>query len=100
MNRVLCFFFKQKTSYEVRISDWRADVCSSDLKPGVALCAAGSERLREPRQRTRVMIIGYGTINDRPHFSGGTGFIRLWGAVPRTWEIGRASCRARVCQYV
>src|SRR3546814_3069217 len=25
------FFFKQKTSYEMRISDWRSDVCSSDL---------------------------------------------------------------------
>src|SRR3546814_6916881 len=29
---VLCFFFfKQKTAYEVRISDWSSDVCSSDL---------------------------------------------------------------------
>src|SRR3546814_5826706 len=25
------FFFKQKTAYEVRISDWSSDVCSSDL---------------------------------------------------------------------
>src|SRR3546814_18705891 len=29
---VLCFFFKQKTAYEVRISDWSSDVCSSDLR--------------------------------------------------------------------
>src|SRR3546814_10447112 len=28
---VLFFFFKQKTAYDVRISDWRSDVCSSDL---------------------------------------------------------------------
>src|SRR3546814_5169662 len=28
---VTCFLFKQKTSYEVRISDWSSDVCSSDL---------------------------------------------------------------------
>src|SRR3546814_4333367 len=27
----LLFFFKQKTAYEVRISDWSSDVCSSDL---------------------------------------------------------------------
>src|SRR3546814_6045420 len=27
----LIFFFKQKTAYEMRISDWSADVCSSDL---------------------------------------------------------------------
>src|SRR3546814_8138605 len=27
------FFFKQKTAYEMRISDWSSDVCSSDLHP-------------------------------------------------------------------
>src|SRR3546814_9148282 len=27
----LVFFFKQKTAYEMRISDWSSDVCSSDL---------------------------------------------------------------------
>src|SRR3546814_8375428 len=27
------FFFKQKTAYEMRISDWSSDVCSSDLWP-------------------------------------------------------------------
>src|SRR3546814_9832918 len=32
MLNVCCFFlFKQKTAYEMRISDWRSDVCSSDL---------------------------------------------------------------------
>src|SRR3546814_14513811 len=29
---VFCFFFKQRTAYELRISDWSSDVCSSDLK--------------------------------------------------------------------
>src|SRR3546814_6336067 len=29
---VLFFFFKQKTAYEMRISDWSSDVCSSDLQ--------------------------------------------------------------------
>src|SRR3546814_19005715 len=29
------FFFKQKTAYEMRISDWSSDVCSSDLQPAV-----------------------------------------------------------------
>src|SRR3546814_6977446 len=28
---VLCFFFKKKTAYEMRIRDWSSDVCSSDL---------------------------------------------------------------------
>src|SRR3546814_8918103 len=31
---VLVFFFKQKTAYEMRISDWSSDVCSSDLVRG------------------------------------------------------------------
>src|SRR3546814_8738713 len=32
---LLCFFFfKQKTAYEMRISDWSSDVCSSDLLVG------------------------------------------------------------------
>src|SRR3546814_9020284 len=30
------FFFKQKTAYEMRISDWSSDVCSSDLHVGAA----------------------------------------------------------------
>src|SRR3546814_7966012 len=34
------FFFKQKTAYEMRISDWSSDVCSSDL---LALDAHGAE---------------------------------------------------------
>src|SRR3546814_11365069 len=29
----MIFFFKQKTAYEMRISDWSSDVCSSDLDP-------------------------------------------------------------------
>src|SRR3546814_3524275 len=39
-----CFFFKQKTAYEMRISDWSSDVCSSDLHPAV-LAEAGEEHL-------------------------------------------------------
>src|SRR3546814_8238788 len=37
----LVFFFKQKTAYEMRISDWSSDVCSSDLwrqRRGRPLC--------------------------------------------------------------
>src|SRR3546814_9363477 len=30
----IIFFFKQKTAYEMRISDWSSDVCSSDLREG------------------------------------------------------------------
>src|SRR3546814_11487108 len=31
LNNFFVFFFKQKTAYEMRISDWSSDVCSSDL---------------------------------------------------------------------
>src|SRR3546814_5144268 len=34
------FFFKQKTAYEMRISDWSSDVCSSDLLAHVQTAAA------------------------------------------------------------
>src|SRR3546814_3934888 len=37
---VLFFFFKQKTAYEMRISDWSSDVCSSDLDDGYLLPVA------------------------------------------------------------
>src|SRR3546814_12640407 len=35
------FFFKQKTAYEMRISDWSSDVCSSDLWHGVTTYGIG-----------------------------------------------------------
>src|SRR3546814_16946133 len=44
---VVFFFFKQKTAYEMRISDWSSDVCSSDLpgrEAGVILVERGLER--------------------------------------------------------
>src|SRR3546814_14912210 len=45
------FFFKQKTAYEMRISDWSSDVCSSDLaRPCRRLSAFGRQaRCPEPR---------------------------------------------------
>src|SRR3546814_8618572 len=43
----LFFFFKQKTAYEMRISDWSADVCSSDDPVGEQL-----------RQRRRIVHLG------------------------------------------
>src|SRR3546814_1910434 len=32
LSALCCFLFKQKTAYEMRISDWSSDVCSSDLR--------------------------------------------------------------------
>src|SRR3546814_8619743 len=42
------FFFKQKTAYEVRISDWSSDVCSSDLQGQSEPTRYGSERPWRP----------------------------------------------------
>src|SRR3546814_5600203 len=36
------FFFKQKTAYEMRISDWSSDVCSSDLRSPGAMTACSA----------------------------------------------------------
>src|SRR3546814_14057441 len=44
------FFFKQKTAYEMRISDWSSDVCSSDLCRGSRLRRRPADRRRsQPR---------------------------------------------------
>src|SRR3546814_8078659 len=40
------FFFKQKTAYEMRISDWSSDVCSSDLRARGALCRSPLDQCR------------------------------------------------------
>src|SRR3546814_20263850 len=37
MRSAVIFFFQQKTAYEMRISDWSSDVCSSDLHSGGSL---------------------------------------------------------------
>src|SRR3546814_16014469 len=45
------FFFKQKTAYEMRISDWSSDVCSSDLRTparkGAGWAAGRSRQTRD-----------------------------------------------------
>src|SRR3546814_5936423 len=49
---IFLFFFKQKTAYEMRISDWSSDVCSSDLSNvtivGTAAACHMSDRLSKP----------------------------------------------------
>src|SRR3546814_10491280 len=48
------FFFKQKTAYEMRISDWSSDVCSSDLeRDDVGVMALHRVTAISPRPRSR-----------------------------------------------
>src|SRR3546814_1609590 len=42
---VFVFFFKQKTAYEMRISDWSSDVCSSDLPAGCVAAGGANPNL-------------------------------------------------------
>src|SRR3546814_13429887 len=48
------FFFKQKTAYEMRISDWSSDVCSSDLRRSVSWNAVRPSSLDPRRHRRRI----------------------------------------------
>src|SRR3546814_3360620 len=57
---VLFFFFKQKTAYDLRISDWSSDVCSSDLRCGPAAGEKARENLAgHPRRRRLSERLGH-----------------------------------------
>src|SRR3546814_3421135 len=85
------FFFKQKTAYEMRISDWSSDVCSSDLTRPPLLpmdYVYITHRLRLP-------LAPLVFFEKSAHFQG-----QAQCAAYNNDKIGRASCRERVCQYV
>src|SRR3546814_1449648 len=52
------FFFKQKTAYEMRISDWSSDVCSSDLIRRGGTGRRGSSALRNQLHQLAVRAVG------------------------------------------
>src|SRR3546814_3627447 len=111
---LLCFFFfKQKTAYEMRISDWSSDVCSSDLQgPMIAEPGEHDARIDEMRRGpdlgplVAVVVIDQALILivDRDRQLGAAAERRGIGRRQRDLmlrrEIGRASWRERVCQYV
>src|SRR3546814_10750362 len=97
---VLFFFFKQKTAYEMRISDWSSDVCSSDLPIATALTYSylGNPAAVDPSQ---VRSAGMTTQADvRAMVASLQARLAQHPDHPGGWQIGRASCRERVCQYV
>src|SRR3546814_9927471 len=66
---IVFFFFKQKTAYEMRISDWSSDVCSSDLlASGDARIILEPDRMRSaaPGERhRRLMLAGHHDLGFR-----------------------------------
>src|SRR3546814_4529222 len=94
------FFFKQKTAYEMRISDWSSDVCSSDLS---GVVRSGIDRVANRGQRLVVAVDAQHRRNAAYGQRQRTGTDRGVGGgegAGRQLQIGRASCRERVCQYV
>src|SRR3546814_5695643 len=106
------FFFKRKTAYEMRISDWSSDVCSSDL--GLArrpFVQAGKTAALD--QRTLAALRESFQVHARRKRAARTGqdadadvvaavqLIQCRGHGLGGFQgIGRASCRESVCQYV
>src|SRR3546814_3909975 len=88
---VLCF--KQKTPYEMRISDWSSDVCSTDLHGDRARVAHGKAFAGDAAE---IALAGDRAIE---HGVADDDRLRRHDARLRRREIGRASCRERVCQY-
>src|SRR3546814_7923593 len=86
----IVFLFKQKTAYEMRISDWSSDVCSSDLEWMISVAELhGDTAVHIPlgaHQRRVEEELDPACPVDVDEF--------------RRQQIGRASCRERVCQYV
>src|SRR3546814_7508489 len=95
------FFFKQKTAYDMRISDWSSDVCSSDLESrhgGNGPTAFHQDFITFAVDRSGGMTFwfpleAYGPESGTMSFVNGSHRLGVM-------EIGRASCRERVCQSV
>src|SRR3546814_8977893 len=93
---VYIFFFKQKTAYEVRISDWSSDVCSSDL--AILVFEQFADRTHTAVAKiVDVVDLALAILQVHQLLDHGEDVL---AAQRRHREIGRASCRERVCQYV
>src|SRR3546814_11426372 len=62
------FFFKQKTAYEMRISDWSSDVCSSDLPDIAQVQVQNKVALATPRLPSEVVQQGVVVAKANPGF--------------------------------
>src|SRR3546814_9850837 len=99
-------FFKQKTAYEMRISDWSSDVCSSDLTGGEFRfrlpCPIGCNRSAGGGHLGSAQ--GVDPYHDRDLADGlsdrGSGCVIPRRVCAQEPQIGRASFRERVCKYL
>src|SRR3546814_15668203 len=100
------FFFKQKAAYEMLISDWSSDVCSSDLQGPRGILQLYSPPTKKPPLLFYLSLTDSlpvtGSVVDAVHVVVDRSLVTGQNdaspglAVP----IGRASCRERVCTYV
>src|SRR3546814_9426706 len=94
---IIIFFFKQKTAYEMRISDWSSDVCSSDL--GQVNEVIIFDIALTPDQMDRVesyLSIKYGTT----YASGASDYVNSARSEER--RVGKecvSTCRSRWSPY-
>src|SRR3546814_7310036 len=107
MECLCCFFFKQKTGYELRISDWSSDVCSSDLRPRASGWSRRlhAETVLTPADLVWPLFVVEGEGVEQPVASlPGVSRWSVDGIVTRAKEardlgkIGRASGREGRCQ--
>src|SRR3546814_6511217 len=95
-------FFKQKTAYEMRISDWSSDVCSSDLGTARPNCAARSDgrfsgkRCRGKGVEARVVSTG---TSRRPREGGGRRRVTQRSEERRVGKECVRTCRSRWSPY-
>src|SRR3546814_17472377 len=113
------FFFKQKTAYEMRISDWSSDVCSSDLHlpahPGAPIGDDTGEDDIDSHRQKREGDQPPAELHQTDHADGDKldhrrpdveqqeiehGVDALGDALYDLGQIGSASCRERVLQNV
>src|SRR3546814_8638786 len=92
------FFFKQKTAYEMRISDWSSDVCSSDLAH-VDRMAAHRAGIPGLQYRIDMGVGPFDAVRAPAHQHEDDRLAGLLKFAEQRLQIGRASCRERVGQY-
>src|SRR3546814_9415518 len=103
MLRLCCFFFKQKTAYEMRISDWSSDVCSSDLQygGGIEQRIAGPLTIGLEYLRTNIKdgdyTVAAGVLGKSPIFTGfQQGLVGQGGTNNSPTDIRRSEPRYRI----